>query len=194
MQDRCVKNNKFVEAELCKTRIEQFKKKEQEKLLEELKNYHIREREQLDLEKLDRLESFNRDQDEIYYKLRETYENKEKILLETQAKEIDDKKKELEDELSNLVPKPSVEAINLNSILENLKKQKEFSKAHDVQIQLTNVVLLDQERIKNENKKKIEIELSKLDSKHTNELNGFKSKMKLAYDEYKKNRAILYDK
>ena len=92
------------------------------------------------------------------------------------------------------MPKPSSEAINLNCILENLKKQKEFSKAHDVQMKLTEVVKLDQERIKNENQKKIQAEIAKINSKHENELNAFKLKMKLSFDEYKKNRAIEYDK
>lgn len=93
-----------------------------------------------------------------------------------------------------MVPKPSSEAINLNCVLENLIKQKEFSKAHDAQIQLTEVVKIDQERIKKENQKKVEAEIAKVNTKHENELNAFKLKMKLAFDEYKKNRAIEYDK
>ena len=40
MQDKCVKSNKFVEAELCKQRIQVFKKKEKEKYYEELLKRH----------------------------------------------------------------------------------------------------------------------------------------------------------
>jgi len=36
MQNKCVDNNKFVEAELCKQRIETFKKKENDLLYNEL--------------------------------------------------------------------------------------------------------------------------------------------------------------
>jgi len=73
-------------------------------------------------------------------------------------------------------------------------KQKEFTKAHDVQTQLTLVVKADQERIKIENQKKVQVEVNKIIVKQENELYAFKLKMKLAFDEYKKNRAIEYDK
>lgn len=109
-------------------------------------------------------------------------------------KESELKKEDLENEIANLNPKPSAEAINLNSIMETMIKQKEFSKAHDVQVELTNVVKNDQERIRKENMRKVECELNKLNTKHENELNAFKLKMKLAFDEYKKSRAIDYDK
>jgi hypothetical protein len=36
MQKKCVDNNKFVEAELCKQRIESFKKKENDLIYKEL--------------------------------------------------------------------------------------------------------------------------------------------------------------
>lgn len=61
-------------------------------------------------------------------------------------------------------------------------------------MQLTKVVKEDQERIKNENSKKIQAEITKINNKQDNELNAFKLKMKLAFDEYKKSRAIEYDK
>jgi len=43
MQAKCAASNKFVEAELCKQRIEVFKKKEKEKYFEELKQRHVNE-------------------------------------------------------------------------------------------------------------------------------------------------------
>lgn len=43
MQDKCVKQNKFVEAELCKQRIDFFKKKEKEKFYENLVQRHKEE-------------------------------------------------------------------------------------------------------------------------------------------------------
>jgi len=125
MQNKCVASNKFVEAELCKTRIEQFKKKEKQKLLEELRNHHERQREQLDIEKKEELDKFNSEWDDKYFRLRDEYEQKEAGMQENQKKELEDKQLEIEAEINNLVPKPSSEAINLNCILENLKKLKE---------------------------------------------------------------------
>lgn len=40
LQDKCAKENKFVEAELCKQRLEYFKNLEKEKLLENVKERH----------------------------------------------------------------------------------------------------------------------------------------------------------
>eukprot|EP00340_Litonotus_pictus_P001113 CAMPEP_0170517370 /NCGR_PEP_ID=MMETSP0209-20121228/3386_1 /TAXON_ID=665100 ORGANISM="Litonotus pictus, Strain P1" /NCGR_SAMPLE_ID=MMETSP0209 /ASSEMBLY_ACC=CAM_ASM_000301 /LENGTH=276 /DNA_ID=CAMNT_0010802601 /DNA_START=1 /DNA_END=831 /DNA_ORIENTATION=+ len=193
MQERSVQANKFVEAELCKQRIEAFKKKEKEKIYEELLNRQKEDREQLDIEKKEELDQFNEKWDIDYFKLRDKFEKIETQIREQQLKEFDDKREEVEAELASLIPKPSSEAINLNCILENMIKQKEFSKAHDVQIQLTNIVKADQERIKNENQKKIQAEINRISTKHENELNAFKLKMKLAFDEYKKSRAIEYD-
>ena len=51
MQDQCAKSNKFVEAELCKQRIEAFKKKEKERMVEQLKQMHEEQTNQLDIEK-----------------------------------------------------------------------------------------------------------------------------------------------
>ena len=39
-QDKCEKNGKFVEAEMAKQRVAQFKKLEEEKLLNETKRTH----------------------------------------------------------------------------------------------------------------------------------------------------------
>lgn len=150
--------------------------------------------EQLDIEKKEELDKFNEKQDEEYFKLRDKFEAMETSIREKQLKEYDSKKLELETELNNSVAKPSCEAIQLNSILENLIKMKEFTSAHDVQIQLTNVVKNDHEKLKVENEKKLQLELEKIVSKHEIELNAFKLKMKSSFDEYKKNRALAYEK
>ena len=113
--------------------------------------------EQLDIEKKEELDKFNEKQDEEYFKLRDKFEAMETSIREKQLKEYDSKKLELETELNNSVAKPSCEAIQLNSILENLIKMKEFTSAHDVQIQLTNVVKNDHEKLKVENEKKLQL-------------------------------------
>jgi hypothetical protein len=201
LQDKCAKENKFVEAELCKQRIEYFKNLEKEKLLENLKERHRKavrfffyKIDQLDIEKKEELDKFNEKQDEEYFKLRDKFEAMETSIREKQLKEYDAKKLEIENEISNSVAKPSCEAIQLNAILENLIKMKEFTQAHDVQIQLTNVVKNDHEKLKLENEKRIPMELEKISNKHEIELNAFKLKMKSSFDEYKKNRALSYEK
>lgn len=194
MQDECAKANKFVEAELCKQRIQVFKNKLKDKIAEEIKKVHTEQTNQLDIEKREELEQFNTRWDIDYFNLRDKFEKLEAQLKENQLNELTKKKSDLEEELANVIAKPSSEAINLNKIIENLVKQKEFNKAHDAQIQLTAVVKQDQERFKAENQKKVQVEISKITQKHEIELNSFKQKMKIEFDEYKKARALEYDK
>ena len=194
MQNECAKANKFVEAELCKQRIQVFKTKLKDKISEEIKKVHSEQANQLDIEKREELEQFNTRWDIDYFNLRDKFEKLEAQLKENQLNELTKKKSELEEELANVIAKPSSEAINLNKIIENLVKQKEFNKAHDAQIQLTSVVKQDQERFKAENQKKIQVEISKITQKQEIELNSFKQKMKIEFDEYKKARALEYDK
>lgn len=125
MQDRCAKQNKFVEAELCKQRIETFKKKEKEKLLDELKLKHQEQMNQLDIEKNEELDQFNTRWDVDYFNLRNKFEALENDLKQVQLEEFKQKKDKLAQDMENFIPKPSSEAINLNRIIEALVKQKE---------------------------------------------------------------------
>lgn len=194
MQNQNAKQSKFVEAELCKQRIEVLKSKEKDKIKESIYNNHQDQVNQLDIEKKEELDEFNRQWDVEYFNLREKFEKKEVELKDKQMTEFNKVKLGLEEEMSSYVPKPSSEAINLNKIIENFVKLKEFSKAHDAQVKLTQVVKQDYERTRNENQKRIQNEINKLNSKHEIELTSFKQKMKSEFDEYKKSRALEYDK
>jgi hypothetical protein len=159
-----------------------------------LKQKHIEQLNQLDIEKTEELDQFNTKWDIEYFNLRDKYEKYETDIKEKQLTEFSKKKAELEEDMANFIPKPSSEAINLNRIIEALVKQKEFSKAHDAQVKLATVIKSDQERMRLEHQKKIQTEINKISNKHEIELNAFKLKMKQEFDEYKKQRALEYDK
>lgn len=125
LQDQSAKSNKFVEAELCKQRIEVFKNKEKELLLDELKQNHLNEGNQLDIEKREELDQFNSKWDEDYFALRDKFESMELLLKDNQTKEFNQKKEDLEQAMAMQIPKPSPEAINLNRIIEVMVQQKE---------------------------------------------------------------------
>ena len=125
MQDQCAKSNKFVEAELCKQRIEAFKKKEKERMVEQLKQMHEEQTNQLDIEKREELDEFNKRWDQEYFEIRDKHANIEKSIQDRHQEEINRRKAELEEDQNNFVPKPSSEAINLNKIIESLVKLKE---------------------------------------------------------------------
>lgn len=125
MQEKCARSNKFVEAELCKQRIATFKKKEKEKVIEQIKQYHDEQNNQLDIEKREELDEFNKRWDVEYFELRDKHAEIESNLKQRHQEEMDIKKEEIEKDQCNYIPKPSSEAINLNKIIENLVKLKE---------------------------------------------------------------------
>lgn len=124
-QDSCEKSGRFVEAELAKQRIIQFKKTEEEKLLNETKRRHQESREQLDIEQREELEKFNEKFDIKFYEMNSKFTDLEKKLKEDHEIESQIGIEEFNKQYPE-IPKPSLELLNLNKILDSLVKQKEY--------------------------------------------------------------------
>lgn len=118
------KERRFVEAELSKQRVAQFKKYEEEKLLTEIKLRHAEERQQLENDQKSDLEAFNEKWDAQFYEMNGKFTDQEKKLRDEHdsilQQQIEDFNKEFPQQ------KPSVEILNLNKVLDNLVKQKEY--------------------------------------------------------------------
>lgn len=123
-QLKCEKEGKFVEAELAKQRVIKFKKLEEEKLLNETKDRHDEIRAQVEQDQKEELEKFNAQWDNDFYEMNSRFTAQEEAMKEEQQKELQN----LIDNLNSNQeenPKPSVELLNLNKILEQLVKKKE---------------------------------------------------------------------
>jgi hypothetical protein len=123
-QTKCESGGRFVEAEMAKQRVNQFKKIENQKLLRELKQGQDNRKKQMEEEHKIELDTFNEDQDRKLFELNEKYEEDQKNMMDAHESEIAVKTEEFNREFP-VEPKYSTEYLNLTKILEGLVKQKE---------------------------------------------------------------------
>ena len=123
-QAKCEVGGRFVEAQMAKQRVSQFKKIENQKLLKELKLGHNNKRKQTEEEHKIELDTFNEEMDKKLFDLNERYEEDQRNINDQHEKEINSKTEEFNKEYP-LVPKFSTEYLNFTRILEGLVKQKE---------------------------------------------------------------------
>ncbi len=69
-----------------------------------------------------------------------------------------------------------------------------YTKAHQIQVQIAELTNTDNSKFLDEKERKIRKEAEKLKTKQDNEMNAFNLKTQAAYNEFKKNRAIEFDK
>lgn len=69
-----------------------------------------------------------------------------------------------------------------------------YTKAHQIQVQIAELTNTDNSKFLDEKERKIRKEAEKLKTKQDNEMNAFNLKTQAAYNEFKKNRAIEFDR
>jgi hypothetical protein len=109
---------------MSKQRVAQFKKIEEDKLLNETKRTHEEQRIILEGEQKSELDRFNEQWDQEFYIMSGRFNDGEAKLKEMQQAELEERLSEFEKNLPQN-PKPSVEILNLNKVLEQAVKQKE---------------------------------------------------------------------
>lgn len=124
-QSKCESGGRFVEAEMAKQRINQFKKIESQKLLRELKHGQDNRKKQIEEEHKIELDTFNEEQDRRFSDLNEKYEEDQKNMMDSHESELAVKTEEFNREFP-VEPKYSTEYLNLTKILEGLVKKKEY--------------------------------------------------------------------
>ena len=123
-QLKCEHGGRFVEAEMARQKVLQFKKLEEEKKIMELKKFHSEQKSKIDIEYKEELDIFNEDWDQRFADLNEKYETLQQNLNEKFQKEIDDSIVEYEQNCPK-EPKPPIEMLNFQKMLEQAVKQKE---------------------------------------------------------------------
>ena len=136
------------------------------------------------------LKSFNENMDLNFFKITKYYDEQEPILKEQQQNEIHEKIEQINLEFSKQLPKPNGEILKIQKTLELLVKQKEYIKAHEIQIKLNELQNVDTTKQQDDRERKIKKELDKLRVKHDNENNNFNLKLNQTYTEFKKKRAL----
>lgn len=67
-------------------------------------------------------------------------------------------------------------------------------KAHQLQVKVAELTQVDQDRYYQEKEMKLKKEVEKVKMKHDNEINAMNLKVNAAFGEFKKNRAVEFDK
>jgi len=162
-------------------------------LLKELKVNQDNKKKQLEEEHKIELDSFNEEMDRKLMELNERYEEDQKAMIEQQEKEVNHKTAEFDREYPKQ-PKGSTELLNQQKILDGLAKQKDYTKAHQIQLKINEMAKNEQEKWENHRNEKLKKELDKIRARQENEMQFFQKKMNNIYNEFKKNRAIETEK
>ena len=123
-QLKCEHGGRFVEAEMARQKVLQFKKLEEEKKIIELKKFHTEQKSKIDIEYKEELDIFNEEWDHRFAELNEKYESLQGNLNERFQKEDEDSITDFEQTYPK-EPKPPIEMLNLQKMLEQAVKLKE---------------------------------------------------------------------
>jgi hypothetical protein len=110
---------------MARQKVIQFKKLEEEKKILELKKLHAEQKNRIDIEYKEELDIFNQDWDQRFAELNERYEALQNNLNERFQKEMEDNIADF-DQKYPAQPKPPIEMLNLQKMLEQAVKQKEY--------------------------------------------------------------------
>lgn len=115
-------------------------------------------------------------------------------MKEKHNEEVEQKTNEFEQMFVSCPQKAAPEILNLSKILETLVKKKEYVKAHQIQLKIIDVSNRNSQNWIMEKEKKLRKELEKTKVRQDNELKNLHLRMNQAYNEFKKKRAIEFDK
>jgi len=178
---------------MARQKVVQFKKMEEEKKIMELKKFHNEQKNKIDIEYKEELDLFNQDWDQRFAELNERYEHLQEGTNERFQKEIEEHINDFDQKYPK-EPKPPIEMLNLQKMLEQAVKQKDYPKAHQVQLQIHDLQKVDFERYSRTKQEKLNKEIGKLKEKQETELQVFQNKTNQTFNEFKKNRALETEK
>jgi hypothetical protein len=192
-QDKCEEGGRFVEAEMAKQRVAQFKKIESQKMLRDLRASSENKKRQIEEEHKIELDTFNEDMDKRYYELNDRYEEHQKVMADQFEQEINKTTENFNQE-HPVHHKDSAEALNLQKMLEHLVKQKEYAKAHQIQQKIADLHVGEKDKWEAQKQANLDRAIEKLRQKQENEKQHYHKKMSQIFTEFKKNRAIETEK
>ena len=124
----------------------------------------------------------------------------EKKWSEMKDKMINDHKKEVEEKILWFnnhiphIPKPTSEILNYQRILKGIVRQKNYEKANELHLLLTNITQNEKQKWDLVREKKLKFELDTLKGKHDTDLNNFDVRHRKNISDFKKNRNIESEK
>ena len=200
-QLKCEQSGRFVEAEMAKKKVEQFKKIEEEKLILDKQANHQETKLRIENEFKEELDIFNQEWDINFSELNEKYEGNKQNLLNQNQQEIETFIHDSENKYPK-EPKAATELLNLQRILDQVVKQKEYfnllnysyTKAHQIQLKIHEFQKVDYEKFNKIKADKLNKESLKLKEKSDLEMTVFQDKFNQTFNELKRDRAFETEK
>lgn len=192
-QFKCEKSKKFVDAEIAKQKIVQLKQVEKDKILSDMQFKHKEEVNVFEIERNNAFSDFNTEWDKNYNELMDKFVEFEERLKAHQQDDLNMKIVEFDKKFHAIV-KPTSEILNLEKILNGLIRQKEYIKAHQIQLEIDRLSVFDSNNYAIDKDKRLAKEVEKIRQKHFQEYQVLVAKKELAEAEYRKNRQLEFDK
>ncbi|KAL4508358.1 hypothetical protein ABPG72_003662 [Tetrahymena utriculariae] len=188
-QQNCMKQGKYIEAEMAQKKIKELKDKLEKKRKEELKQRHLNEKLGVEKAHLEEFNQFNEFWDKKMAEFNEEAKNIETELIQRQDDEYQRVSEELEKAVP-FVPKDSSEVLNLMKMEEHLAKQNRYLEAHQIQQKRIQLQKEEGNGWNQQRLAKIKNQLNQLRQRQNNELNALRQRIYSGQEEQRKNRSI----
>ena len=182
----CIGKHNADLANKSKQRIILLKRIEKEKMIMEAKIIYSNQRELIQDKMNEDLDNYISNSNQEYEALLEKINNQEKDMIKTQEEELNEFKKNFEQNYQEL--KPSKESLNWMKIRDYAIKQNKFIKVREAQDEIDKLKEKDNIKYLENKEKKLKTEINNIMHRHNIEKNGFEMKKKSIIEKFNKNK------
>lgn len=193
IRQESVEEGRYLDADNAKNKMKQVNQILDKKRKRNMKNKHHLEKNKLDEDFENEMESFSAFWDEKIMKYQEECRQLEKMLLTKNQEELED----YNQSLNKTIPlkfKPSPKMLEMHATLNQLLKNQEYKDAHYLQQKICVLERKEEEKYFYERDRKIEHLLESMKQRHNQEYNTLKKKIILGLEELEINRKKEYEK
>ena len=193
IRQESVEEGRYLDADNAKNKMKQVNQILDKKRKRNMKNKHNLEKNKLDEDFENEMQSFSAFWDEKIMKYQEECRQLEKMLLTKNQEELED----YNQSLNKTIPlkfKPSPKMLEMHATLNQLLKNQEYKDAHYLQQKICVLERKEEEKYFYERDRKIEHLLESMKQRHNQEYNTLKKKIILGLEELEINRKKEYEK
>lgn len=193
IREESVEEGRYLDADNAKNKMKQINLVLDKKRKRNMKNKHGLEKNKLDEDFENEMQSFSAFWDEKIMKYQEECRQLEKMLLTKNQEELED----YNQSLNKTIPlkfKPSPKMLEMHGTLNQLLKNQEYRDAHYLQQKICILEKTEEEKYFYERDRKIEHLLESMKTRHNQEYNTLKKKIILGLEELEINRKKEYEK
>lgn len=153
-----------------------------------LESKHTSEHEALEARHMEEFKSFNEEWEDKMNKFREASENQKAELVAKQAKDAEEYRKKLEEDIP-AIPKHASGYLNNRRVQESLVRQKNYKDAHYVQQKMVELEAEEQSHWGETRARQIEQYMNTLKKQQASEMRSLEKKVQTGFSELKKMKA-----